>query len=196
VLHLLLPRPLLLILCLLDMPPLPQYTLPLPLSLCVCVIVWSETGVLESEQIPTSCNLFLYKYLVLPLPHCQIVISAQSVYVSSRLLLFRSCYPVVPVFLAWHGCPLRYNSAHISSSCYSVLDPPLHCILGFLSGPAYPVPTPPAPASALGFLQPTWASPGLHSIFPRVSINTMVTSSQSPHRSLFLGFPVPLRVTH
>ena len=93
-LHLLLPRPLLLILCLLDLPTLPQYSLPLPLSLSVCVIVWAETGVLKSESIPTSCNQFhnqdLYKYSVLPLSHCQIVISALSVYVSSRLLLFRS----------------------------------------------------------------------------------------------------------
>jgi hypothetical protein len=95
--HLLLQRPLLLILCLLDLPPLHQYSLPL--SLCVCGIVWAETGVLESEQIPTSCNLFHNQdlYSALPLPSCQIVISAQSIYVSSRLLLFRSCYPVVHV---------------------------------------------------------------------------------------------------
>jgi hypothetical protein len=37
--------------------------------------------VLESEQFPTSCNLFhnqdLYIYSVLPLPICQIVISSE-----------------------------------------------------------------------------------------------------------------------
>ena len=65
--HLLLPHPLMVIRCLLDLQSFPQYTLSisLTLSFCLCVIVWLETGVLESEQIPTSCNLFhnqdLYK---------------------------------------------------------------------------------------------------------------------------------------
>jgi hypothetical protein len=81
--HVLLQHPLLLILCLRDLPPLAQYSLPLPL--CVCVIVCAETGVLESEQIPTSCYLFhnqdLYKYSALPLPHNRIIIPAQSVHV-------------------------------------------------------------------------------------------------------------------
>ncbi|CAB1342959.1 unnamed protein product, partial [Coregonus sp. 'balchen'] len=58
--------------------------------------------VLESEQIPTSCNLFhnqdLYKYSVLPLPHCQIVISAHY---SSARFDSSSCL-----------------QSHVSSSCY------------------------------------------------------------------------------
>jgi hypothetical protein len=58
--------------------------------------------VLEAELIPTSCNLFhnrdLYKYSTLPLPCCQIITSAQSVYLSSCLCLHTACYPVVPVF--------------------------------------------------------------------------------------------------
>ena len=60
-LHLLLPCPQLLFLCLLDLLPLPQCSLSLSLCVCVCVIVWAETGVLESEQIPTSYNLSIIK---------------------------------------------------------------------------------------------------------------------------------------
>ncbi|CAB1332913.1 unnamed protein product, partial [Coregonus sp. 'balchen'] len=201
--HLLLQRPLLLILCLLDLPPLPRtLSLSLSLSLSLWVIVWVETGVLESEQIPTSCNMFhnqdLYKYSVLPLPHCQIVNSAQSVYGSSRLLLFRSCFPCLTLLSSpLQFCPLRLWS----------LSPVLRLVILLLC-PGFPtlllpwiplqtcspVSTPLAPASASspGFQQfPLTCTPSS----PCVSINTLVTSSQSPRLSLLLGSPVPLRVT-
>ncbi|CAB1314608.1 unnamed protein product [Coregonus sp. 'balchen'] len=260
----------------------------------------AETGVLESEQIPTSCNLFhnqdLYKYSVLPLPHCRIVISAQSVYdpvillclfslpdavfLSAtvlplrlwslspvpRLVILLLCPGFPTVLLPWiplrtcspchnppcsslslhtwfpavspdlHSIfPLYFNKylgyfipydlakemnpaysatlhqtlvsqgalleqhdqfcrsdsgpclqSHVSSSCYSVLDSPLYYSLGFPSGPAHPVTTPLAPASAStpGFQQfPLTCTPSS----PCVSINTLVTTSQSPRLSLLLG---------
>ena len=103
--HLLLPHPLVDIRCLVDVQPFPKY---ISLSPSVCVIVWLETGVLESEQIPTNCNLFhnqdLYKYSVLPLPLCQIVISIQSFMLLEMFYYLRFCillclFPCLTLFI-------------------------------------------------------------------------------------------------
>ncbi|KAK6295332.1 hypothetical protein J4Q44_G00345580 [Coregonus suidteri] len=68
---------------------------------------------------------------ILPLPRCQIVISAHSARSDSGPCL----------------------QPHVSSSCYSVLDSPLYYSPGFPSGLAHPVSTSltPASASAPGF---------------------------------------------
>ena len=148
------------------------------------------------QYIASSRNLLNAVYSVLPLPHCQIIISTQSVHVSSHLFLL-CLFPY-----AWRCFPLRHSSASFDTvpclqsdfSSVLLLCPgfPTLRSLGFPSGPAYPVPPPlaPASASAPGFQQPTWASPGLHSIFPCVSINTLVSASQSPRPSMLLGSPV------
>jgi hypothetical protein len=153
----------------------------------VCVIVWAETGVLESEQIPTSCNLFhnqdLYIYSVLSLPHCQIIISAQPVHVSSRLFLL-SCCACLPlpdtVFLSVTVLPaltlVPVSSPTSHQSCYSVLDSPLYPPLDALRTST---PVAPASASAPGFLQPAQASLDLHSIFP-------------PCFNKYLGYLIPV----
>ena len=95
------------------------------LSLPYCVIMWLETGVLESEQIPTSCNLFhnqdLYKYSVLPLPLCQIVISAQSIHDSSYLWLFKILLLCCACFPALHH--LSSHCSYLSGSCFTSHHP-------------------------------------------------------------------------
>ncbi|XP_070992508.1 indoleamine 2,3-dioxygenase 2-like isoform X1 [Oncorhynchus clarkii lewisi] len=66
---------------------------------------------------------------------------------------------------------------------------------GFPSGPAYPVPTPlPQPSHLVSSNPPKLPLACIQSS-PLVSINTLDNSSQSPHLSLLLGSPVPLRVT-
>ena len=109
-------------LCLPNLRPLAQCSLLL--SLWVYLIVWVETSVLESEQVPTSCNLFhnqyLYKCSALTLQHCQIVSSAQSVWISSCLFLrviLRCLFS-----LAWRCFSLRYSSFRSDSGpCHQSL---------------------------------------------------------------------------
>lgn len=161
--------------------------------------MWLETGVLESELIPTSCksshNQDLYIYSSLPPPLGQIVISAQSVTLAF-CLFSRSCYSALLVFLPYTiCCPLLAVTAlslapvpHLTTN-HLALDITHHYYLGFPSGP---VPLFYSTNSNLTlhswFLQLIWATPVLHSPI-LCSIYLFVHSSRLPLPSLLLGSP-------
>jgi hypothetical protein len=110
--------------------------LNLSLSLWIYRIVWVETGVLESEEIPTSCNLFhnqdLYKYSTLPLPRCQIVASAHFVRSDSGPCR-QSCLPCP--YSPWRTLSSWFTATY-PSSCW----PTPHLPLAFQYIPWLPYP--------------------------------------------------------
>ena len=132
-------------------------------------VCWSQS------KSPPAATCSIIKTSALPLPHCQIVISAHSACSDSGPCLqsdFSSVLLLCPGFptLSSLGCPPDLLT---------------------LSQPLSLQPQPPHLVSCNPPKLPLTSTPSS----PRVSINTLVTSSQSPRLCLLLGSPVPLRVT-
>ncbi|XP_064820261.1 delta-type opioid receptor-like [Oncorhynchus masou masou] len=99
---------------------------------------FQETVVMESEQILTSCNPFhnqdLYKYSVLPLPHGQIIISAQYIAIVHPTSEKRTIqWTIIINILVWVGSFLLTVPVMIYAMVVRKSD--LEICMMFLDGP-------------------------------------------------------------